>query len=316
MQIVRYEKRFEETWNAVVRQSSGGTFLLLRPYMDYHSQRFQDCSLLFFEKDQCIGLLPANVSDGIVTSHAGLTYGGLLTARSRFAPVREMLDGAMLWLRDAVGAHTFIYKPTPFIYRSYPSEEDLFWLFQRGAKLCGRCLSSVIDVEKASPFSTLRRRKLSKAEKAGLRVSEAQTESEWTTFWGILTDVLSSRHSRKPVHTLSEMLLLHSRFPEEICLFVVRSAEAIIGGSVIYVSREVVHAQYIAAGAEGRELGALDLLFHELLASPICQQRRYFDFGISTDHEGLLLNEGLLFQKEGYGGRGVCYDTYQLHLQP
>ena len=36
----------------------------------------------------------------------------------------------------------------------------------------------------------------------------------------------------------------------------------------------------------------------------------YFDFGKSTERHGEYLNEQLIFQKEGFGGRAVCYDTY------
>ena len=50
--------------------------------MDYHAQRIQDASLLFFDdKDKCIALFPASVSPiykDVVYSHHGLTYGGLL----------------------------------------------------------------------------------------------------------------------------------------------------------------------------------------------------------------------------------------------
>ena len=38
------------------------------------------------------------------------------------------------------------------------------------------------------------------------------------------------------------------------------------------------------------------------------------DFGISTEHGGDYLNEGLIFQKEGFGARSVCYDCYEVAL--
>jgi hypothetical protein len=37
-----------------------------------------------------------------------------------------------------------------------------------------------------------------------------------------------------------------------------------------------------------------------------------FDFGISTENSGFFLNEGLLFQKESFGGRAIVYETYKL----
>ena len=60
-------------------------------------------------------------------------------------------------------------------------------------------------------------------------------------------------------------------------------------------------------------MGALDLLFDTLIDS--CSGSfKYFDFGRSTEHGGRYLNESLIFQKEGFGGRGVCYDTYEWTL--
>ena len=38
----------------------------------------------------------------------------------------------------------------------------------------------------------------------------------------------------------------------------------------------------------------------------------YFDFGISTENNGKFLNEGLISQKEGFGGRTTVYQTFEL----
>jgi len=39
-----------------------------------------------------------------------------------------------------------------------------------------------------------------------------------------------------------------------------------------------------------------------------------FDFGHSTEQLGKFLNENLIFQKEGFGGRGVVYEVYKYTL--
>ncbi len=44
-------------------------------------------------------------------------------------------------------------------------------------------------------------------------------------------------------------------------------------------------------------------------------QKRYFDFGISTGQEGKYLNEGLIAQKEGFGGRVVVQQTWGMALE-
>ena len=40
----------------------------------------------------------------------------------------------------------------------------------------------------------------------------------------------------------------------------------------------------------------------------------YLDFGSSTENNCSVINAGLIAHKEGYGGRGVCYDTYEWEL--
>jgi len=71
-----------------------------------------------------------------------------------------------------------------------------------------------------------------------------------------------------------------------------------------------VHTQYISASPEGKQMGALDLLFHHLINETNWSQP-YFDFGTSARAEGNELNEPLIFQKHGFGGRTVCYDWYE-----
>ncbi len=125
-----------------------------------------------------------------------------------------------------------------------------------------------------------------------------------------LTDNLQQRYQVKPVHTLDEMLLLASRFPEQIKLYTASVEGEVLGGTVVYETPHVIHTQYISASAEGKRRHALDMLFDKLIHH-IYADRDFFDFGKSTEEHGTVLNESLIFQKEGFGGRGVCYDTYE-----
>ena len=61
MSLRRYTADDAEAWDDFVEQSKNGTFLFKRQYMDYHSDRFTDHSLLFFNKKRhLIAFLPAN----------------------------------------------------------------------------------------------------------------------------------------------------------------------------------------------------------------------------------------------------------------
>ena len=83
--------------------------------------------------------------------------------------------------------------------------------------------------------------------------------------------------------------------------------------TVIYDTGIVAHAQYTSASAEGKASGALDLLYARLIGE-VFADRKWFDFGQSTEDMGRYLNEGLIAQKEGFGGRGGAYDIYEITL--
>lgn len=312
VEIRRYTEADKVAWDAFVAQSKNGTFLFFRDYMDYHADRFRDHSLMFYVSGSLYALLPANEADGVFYSHRGLTYGGLIMSqRCKTAQVRDIF----MLLNDYLRQHGFsrvVYKHIPWIYASLPSEEDLFALSNVcRASLRSRDVASVVMLDRRLPFSTLRKRGVKKAEKAGVTIRESQ---DCSAFWCLLEKNLKEKYGAHPVHTLEEITLLKSRFPQHIRLFVAYKDESILGGTLLYMTSQTVKTQYISANEEGRRVGALDLLFSQFLEKCSEDGVKYFDFGTSNLVENDDLNDSLIFQKEGFGGRAVCYDTYEWEL--
>ena len=318
IEIVQYTSQQSEEWDSFVRESKNGTFLLERRFMDYHAHRFHDCSLMIYDDHLLVGLFPANVDSTthVVYSHQGLTYGGLLlNTESTQLQTLQMMQAILLWLIDFLQARRLIYKPIPYIYSTCSAQEDLYALFRAGGRLTTRSVSSVVSMSNPLRMRKLRLRGAVKAIDNGLYISR-MTDEDWDmlkAFWDILDEVLFSRHNVYPVHSIDEMKLLMSRFPQQIKLFTVCKEQQVVAGCVVFITTNVAHIQYIAASDEGRQLGALDLLFRHLINERF-KQMAYLDFGISTENGGQWLNEGLIFQKEGFGGRAVCYDTYAVDL--
>lgn len=129
----------------------------------------------------------------------------------------------------------------------------------------------------------------------------------------IIEAVLAERHEAKPVHTAEEMELLATRFPQNIKLFASYKDGVMLAGCLIYESTNVAHAQYMANSNEGCDMGALDLII-DFLVNDYHKDKEYFDFGISNENMGRVLNAGLIAQKEGFGARAVVHDFYQLTL--
>ncbi len=311
LEIRRYSPDEAEAWNAFVARSKNGTFLFNRHYMDYHSDRFEDCSWMLFRKGRLFALLPGNRRGQRFCSHEGLTYGGFITDEKATA---ELLCEAFLELNDALrneGLQRVVYKPVPWIYHQLPSEEDVYALFVRcHARLTERDVSSTLFLNNRLKFAESRLSGLRKALRNGLVVKESD---DVEAFWRILTDNLRNKYAAKPVHTAAEMRLLKDRFPTNIRLYVACRGEELLGGTVLYLTHQVVHTQYISASPEGKRAGALDLLFHHLLCEVEWKQP-YFDFGTSASEDSNEVNSSLIFQKQGFGGRSICYDTYEYDL--
>lgn len=310
--IVRYTSPMQQAWDGFVMQSRQPLFLFCRDYMEYHADRFPDHSLLCYYGDKLTAVLPAHLSADVFASHNGLTFGGFLSGTELTAQAMlELFAAVKAYLQKNTQAHRWCYRPIPYIYTRYPAEEDLYALFRMGAVLRQRKVSSVIQQADALPFSTLRKRKVKKASKENYLVLQ---DDGWAAFWDVLQENLRERHQAVPVHSLNEILLLHSRFPQNIVLYrVVDAAGQTVAGTVLYISECALHVQYIASTSDGRMNGAVDLLFDHLIHE-IYPQKKYFDLGTSVEQGGWFLNEGLIFQKEGMGGRAVVYDMYELDL--
>ena len=310
IEIVKYNAAMKNEWDRYVDDSKNGTFLFKRDYLEYHADRFTDYSLLFFKGNKLLGLLPANRKDDSLFSHQGLTYGGLvMNFKITASGVLEIFT-ALLHYLQSVGIGRLVYKCVPHIYHRYPAEEDLYAMFRNNARLMARNLSTAVLLENRLRYSELRRRSVKMAHNMGIAVRES---SDFEPFWKTLTENLQERYGVNPVHSLKEIIYLKERFPEKIRLFESRKNNETIAGCVIYDGGPVMHVQYSSASHVGKECGASDMLFSYLIENR-CAGKKYFEFGQSTEENGFFLNEGLISYKEGFGGRGINYDIYEIIL--
>lgn len=304
----RYTANDAKAWDAFVATAKNATFLFMRGYMDYHSDRFTDHSLMFYDNNSLYALLPANISGDTLYSHQGLTYGGILLGEKASTPTTlSLFDVLNEYLRN-IGVRRVVYKPVPHVYHTLPAEEDLYALYWRcKARVTKRDIGTMLELGNSPRWARLRRRGVKHAQEAGITVRE---DDNLEAFWKVLEQNLWDCHGVKPVHTVEEMRLLKSRFPENIRLYNAYLGDALVGGILLYIYKNVVHAQYSSATPEGKHMGALDIIYDRLLNHDFTEYK-YFDWGRSTEGDGHMLNENLIMQKEGFGGRAVIYDTYE-----
>jgi len=312
MNILRYAIENKSLWDDFVKNSKNSHFFFQRDYMEYHSDNFNDFSLMVFDtKKNLIAILPANKKDDILYSHQGLTFGGFLVNDKIKT---EVMLSIFNLLKEFLKINNFkkvIYKCIPYIYHVKPSEEDRYALFRNDAILIRRDVSSVINLTEPIRYSKGRKWTINKAKKENIEIIESD---DYESFWCLLSSVLEAKHEAKPVHSLVEMQELATSFPKNIKLFLAIKNDLVISGALIYENKNIVHTQYLANSEEGRDIGALDFLL-DYLIKDVYENKKYFDFGISNEDAGKYLNAGLIAQKEGFGARPVVQDFYELRVK-
>jgi len=310
LKIDRYTEDKKPLWDKFIADSKNGVFLFYRDYMEYHSDRFTDHSIMFFDNNKLIAVMPANIRYDILFSHSGLTFGGIISDQGMKTPVMlEIFDALKEYLKTQ-GIIKIVYKAIPHIYHNVPAEEDLYALFLHDVKLIRRDVSSTIFMKEKKALSKGRKWCIKKSKTKGLEVRRSY---DFKTFMIIEENLLRRKYGVKPTHTAEEIKLLASRFPESIKLFTAYKNDTMVAGVIIYESKNVAHTQYIASNDEGKKMFATDLIL-DFLINEYYTEKKYFDFGISTEKEGRVLNVGLITQKESFRGRAIVYDTYELEV--
>lgn len=308
IQINRYKREDMAVWNEFVAAAKNATFLFDRNYMDYHAHRFEDHSILIFSEGRLRALFVANEEGRNIVSHGGLSYGGLvLPKEARLEEVLSYFYYLTKYYTDR-GFREIIYKCLPTYLATFISEEDLYAMFLLQASLIRRETSSVIVKADALPYQQRRKSNVKRGYSSDYRIVSSADPS---LFWEkVLIPNLNDRFGAEPVHSIDEISMLINRFPNNIQLYEIHTDE-IVGGTVIYSTQTTAHAQYTSATVTGKELGALDFLFDELIQH-VYAEKSFFSFGTSNGEPGGKLNRGLVNWKEGFGARTFTIDSYQI----
>ena len=304
--VKRYKKEDQQQWNDFVASSKNGTFLFHRNFMEYHADRFEDYSLLLFKNNELISVFPANRLNTTVYSHQGLTYGGLVLPSINGEDVHQLFNALVSYLKDD-GIHKLVIKSIPPFYHKKPSNELYFELIDQGGTLYHRDLNLAIDYSKPLSIHKNKLKNYRKREDLGFTIAETEN---FKPFWeDVLTPRLATKHKVSPVHSLEEIQLLKSRFPDHIKQYEIRLNNEILAGITTFETDTVVKSQYGATTDLGEEHRALDYLFISLIKKYKESGYHFFDMGTVTDG-----NFGLLKQKEELGCDIYTQDFYSLSI--
>lgn len=294
-------------WDHFVKNLDRGHFFFQRDFMDYHADRFTDHSLLFYIDEKLKAVLPANQREAQLWSHQGLTFGGLLFQDLGAKKVLDCLDAVVKYAADQ-SIDEICYKAIPNIYGAGTDQADLFALQYLNFELYRRDVSSTVVYALNKKIRKGKKANYTRGKRLGF---ELQKVEDITDYWAVLNGRLQQDYGVNATHSLDEMNRLSHSFPDNIHHFVITGENnEVLAGATIFLTGKVAHTQYLTVSDQGREMGALDFLIVSLIEryKETCD---YFDFGISTEDQGKKLNEGLIFQKEGFGAKCVVHDFYR-----
>jgi len=311
--IKKYKDENKVVWDEFVRKSKNPMFMFERNYMDYHKNRFSDNSYMFYYRDKLIALLPACKKGNVLYSHEGLTYGGLILSQDAKQHIVNDCFRELILQCNETGINELIYKAIPHIYHLQPAEEDIYALKINGAKVKEVSASTVINLSNQLKMAKGRKAQISRAKREGIEVREVIDKGEFEEFLYMENEILEKRHGTHAVHSPDELYMLYQNFPYNIKLFGAFKDCQLIAGSVVYVYEKAIHTQYMAANDQAREIGALDLVIDVIIRN-YRNTKNWLDFGVSTENGGKYLNEGLISQKEGFGGRTIVYEIWNLRM--
>jgi hypothetical protein len=307
-----YQKSDYEKWNAFISKAKNATFLFHRDFMEYHKDRFQDYSLMVYDDEKLIAVLPANKVGDSVHSHQGLTFGGVIYDNAVNGEKAELILDSLLAFLIGNSIDVFYLKQIPPFYLLNGNAEIDFFLIQRGAVLYRKEMNLGINLSMPLSVSKSKLKHFRKIDKLDLEIVE---QNDLTPFWNqVLIPRLLEKHKANPVHTLKEITFLKESFPENIKQYSVYYKDEILAGITIFMSNNIVKSQYGATTQKGEQMRAMDYLFIKLIEKYKQQGIHFFDMGIVGENNERGYNPGLLKQKEELGCTIYNQDFYKLEL--
>ena len=322
LKIMEYNSCLKDKWDEFILSSSvNGTFLQTKNFLDYHNNRFEDCSLIIYKGNNTIvAVIPACIvhdsGSKVFNAHYCSTFGGIVIAEDFYniEHVEAVINALEEYLHDK-RYDKIVLKCTSDIFSRRNTNLLYYFLFQKGYTPYDE-LSCYIDFKNynediISNFSSGRRRDYKYSLRNELRFTQLSADYEVEEFYNILCDNLR-KFNANPVHSLSELLeFKNERLVDNVRFYGVYNENDMIAGSMVFLFGDMVfHTQYLAADQGCLKLYPMNFLDTNLIMLAQKSGFRFFSFGTSTYEQGKVLNKQLAEFKEGFGTEFGVNKTY------
>jgi hypothetical protein len=294
IKLIKYKPEFKDAWNELITLTDPGSLIHKRSFLEYHSDRYEDFSVCVMSEHELCAAIPGTRNGDLWTSHAGLTYGGIISNVKNPADYIEIIGRLKYLLIDAkIKRMQFILPSVSFSPSTLPIQ--IYALHQNGFTIEEVHLNQVIHTD--TSLSIKKKSNARSAERKGLVVVEGI--EHLPAVFEIIQHNLKSKYSRDPVHSLRELELLKTEFLNELKIYAVVKGDSVIAGAITLKSNRIENIQYLGATVEGKRLRAQDYLISELHKKGQVSKMNV-SFGKSTAGDGAKLNSPLYDFKDEF----------------
>lgn len=327
IRVQKYTQNYEEAWDTFIENEAlNGTFLQSRKFLNYHPHdRFKDCSIMFYIKDDLVAICPAAViydrDVKVFSSHPGSTYGGIIISSELFRAEKmlSLVDSFEKYLINEGFDRCILKQNNPLMDKK---KMDLleFCLFYNGFTEYKE-LDIYIDYndyntdEIIKNFSKLKKRQVKKCINSEMYLKEISNPSEIERFINILADNLQ-KYGLSPYHTVEDLIDLKDRFPKNIQFWGAIYNSIMIAESMVFLFPEsgCVHTHYLAADPKYNTLSPMSFIYYSMIEKYKNTKYLTLSWGITTEHLGVELNKNLTNTKEEFGSKHNIVKIYEKEI--
>lgn len=321
MKVVSYTNNMKSMWdNFIEKESRNGFIFHKMHFLEYHKNRFQDCSLLFLdEKENIIALFPAALKNNNIISHPGSSYGGLVLKKYiKLSEIFEIVELMKNFYNNNFGNINIEIILSESFNLEYGAEDVAFVLWQLGFNLKSKEISTVIDINKFRLRLGLRRTTkqylCSKSYlRLGITYEKVIEKSDILGCYKLIEQNLASKYKKKPTHTMEELFELIDRFPQDIDVFAAKRDDEVISTYIMFRLNDfIVHTFYIAKSLEKEnvvDIGLVDFMTNFYFEKGF----NFLNFGISSRDK--VVKWGIHTYKEQFSKFFVTRDKWILNAK-
>lgn len=308
----------EKIINKLIAKKYLQTIFSSPKFLDYHKSRFDTEYLVYSENGKDLFAIPLVKKGGLLISHPGATYGGLI----ELSEIDNYEDTLQRFISELKQNKYELEIKLPSKLLVDKKSNKFIDLIETKFKPILSEEETIVDLQKTN-FENLSTSGFNKGHKTEIArfakniTSDFQiiNNKHFQKYYDILYQN-TQKFNSEPTHSFEEFTLLHNLFPEKIKTYCVLDKEnkEVISGITIFILNNIsVSGFYSTYNYNlGKEyLGSLKYSYWKLFRALQLENYKFFNFGIDVKH-GELPNDGLRYFKDGFGGYQLNRSLYRL----